>query len=97
MKDKFLLKRKNSIDVIHINDVIGLYHYPEYKHTGFSYGVDRHGQLSIVTEEQWVLKTIHQQYEISKKEYGNLKKWILESENESGSRVEFKGDEKNAE
>ena len=82
MKNKFLLKRKNSIDVIHINDVIGLYHYPEHQHTGFYYGVDSCGRISNLTEEQWVLKTIHQQYEISQKEYGNLKKWILESENE---------------
>ena len=82
MKDRFLLKRENTIDVIHINDVIGLYHYPEYKYTGFSYGVDGHGRLSNFTEEQWFLKTIHQQYYLTKNEYEELKKWILESEDE---------------
>lgn len=72
MKDRFLLKRENSIDVIYMNDVIGLYHYPEYEHTGFSYGGGC-VRLSNFTEEQWILKTIHQQYELSKKEYGKLK------------------------
>ena len=80
-KERFILEREDSIDVIHINDVMGLYHCPEYKSTGFSYGVDSHGRLCNYVEERWVLKTIHQQYDLSKNEYENLKKWIWVSEN----------------
>ena len=92
-KDRFLLKRENSIDVIYMNDVIGLYYTPAHKKPNFyinkpldeclkflssnDYDVNKDPH-AISVEEQWVLKTIHQQYELSKKEYGNLKKWILE-------------------
>jgi hypothetical protein len=79
-KERFILEREDSIDVIHINNVLGLYHCPEYKNTGFSYGVDSNGRLCNYVEERWVLKTIHQQYDLSKNEYENLKKWIWVSE-----------------
>ena len=67
--DGYILQRTNCIHIIHLKDIISLRYEPKFTYPDILYSC----------KEKWCLKTSYQNYNLTKKEYDEIKQLILDS------------------